>query len=149
MKKTLLIHGSPDYNLKMLQTVEQLIAHLWWVRMSHDYHVVVADDYGVDSEVMRQCESKSFAVPYTAVGIGVRAKNGARKYERFLPPVGATSRREKLVARDRYLVARADVVLVLAQGGKARDTLDLYEYAKRFPMKQVHMRVFESPLIYV
>ena len=137
MTKTILIYASPNHTPWMVETAGAYVQRLWWVRMSHDYRLLIGDAYGVDQEVVRQC--KAWNVPYTCVGINKHPRNQAKSYMRY-SSVGSKATYE---ARDSFMVAMADVVICLENALlPSKEVQAVYRYAKLFDRKQVSLKTF-------
>jgi hypothetical protein len=149
--KTLMLVGNPDATPAMLQCARHVIGCVGWVLDSataaSPYQILIGDGYGIDQAALN--EAKQQGIPYRVVGCNRYARNGERRhYERFLPPVTATTIRQKLEARERYMVALADAVVCITDTllpGGAPDRL--YNYAKSFSSKLVFWKtVGERPV---
>lgn len=74
-----------------------------------NWHIYIADGYGVEAEVMRICLDLGRKI--TVVGTALRPSNGApmRCYERVITVAATHDQKRK--ARDSYLLALADHVV--------------------------------------
>ncbi len=77
--------------------------------IAKDWRIVVADQHGIDAEVMKTCIT--WEIPLLVCGTAARPTNGApmKHYQRVV--TGAATLIEKLVARDRFMAQLATEIV--------------------------------------
>lgn len=93
----ILICGSRKALDTLLYEVRQFVEAL----RGEDYHVLVSDALGVDSQVVWACEE--LEIPYTCYGIAEAPRNGASSY--------INTMLDSYTARDDFMLLKAEYVV--------------------------------------
>ncbi len=125
----LLITGSREATPEMLAYAHKAVARA----QARGWSVIVGDAEGVDAAVIAACDELGLPVEVHGANSRLRRRTRAGKH---------VVHKERYLARDRAMVARADVALAV-WNGRSRGTQYTFEYAQTLG-KEVHVREFRD-----